>query len=120
MSGVSASSFSPDGKSILTASFDKNAALWNLNGELLTLFKGHTDEINQAEFSKNGQYILTASEDGTAKLWNIDGSLIKTFGETNRVDYTSATFSQDGRYAIVSSKNNTIDFWLMPMKKDSN
>ena len=79
-------------------------------------FKGHSDEINQAEFSSDGQYILTASEDATAKLWNVDGSLIKTFGESDRVDYTSATFSQDGLFAIVSSKNNTIDFWLLPKK----
>ena len=107
---TSAASYSPDGKSILTGSFDKNAPLWNLNGELLTTFKGHLDEINQAELLTNGQHILTASEDVTAKLWNIDGSLIKTFGESGRVEYTSATFSQDGLFAIVSSKNYTIDF----------
>lgn len=57
-----------------------------------------------------------ASEDATAKLWKIDGTLIKTFGESNRVDYSSATFSKDGKFVVVSSKNNKIDFWNMPKK----
>ncbi len=82
----------------------------------MAVFIGHSGEINQAEFSKNGKYILTASEDATAKLWNLDGSLIKTFGETNSVEYTSATFSRDEQYAVVSSINNAIDFWNMPKK----
>jgi WD40 repeat protein len=112
--GVTAASFSPNGKNIVTASFDKTAVLWELNGKLITTFNDHTNDINQAEFSENGQYILTGSEDATAKLWNIDGTLIKTFGENNSVEYTSATFSKDGKFAIVSSKNNSINFWVLP------
>lgn len=111
---LTAASFSPDGERILTASFDRTAALWNLNGELLATYSGHSDEINQAEFSSNGQYILTAGEDATAKLWSLNGSLIKSFGENDQVDYTSATFSMDGNFAIVSSKSHAIDFWYLP------
>lgn len=83
---------------------------------IIFVVKGHTDEINQAEFSINGQYILTAGEDATAKLWKIDGSLIKSFGENNKVEYTSAPFSKDGKFAIVSSKNTEIDFWYLPLE----
>ncbi|WP_416212173.1 hypothetical protein, partial [Nostoc sp. DedQUE08] len=34
-------SFSPDGKTIATASLNGTARLWTLNGQLLQEFKGH-------------------------------------------------------------------------------
>jgi WD40 repeat protein len=111
---VSAASFSPDGKTLLTASFDKTAVIWNLKGTPILILKGHTGEINQAEFSSDGNYILTGSEDGTARLWNTKGKLIKTFEEKAETDYTAAIFSKDGKFAIVSSKDNKIDFWYLP------
>lgn len=40
---IDSAQFSPDGKTIVTASFDKTARLWNLKGELLAELKGHQD-----------------------------------------------------------------------------
>ncbi len=43
--------FSPDGKTIATASDNGTAKLWNSNGTLLTTLKGHKDEVNSVSFS---------------------------------------------------------------------
>ena len=65
--------FSPDGKRIVTASFDKTARIWDAAsgkpiGEPLT---GHADVVRSAAFSPDGGRIVTASYDKTARIWKI-------------------------------------------------
>ncbi|MBN4004171.1 hypothetical protein, partial [Nostoc sp. LPT] len=62
---VSSVSFSPDGKTIATASLDGTARLWNLQGQLLQEFKGHQGLVRGVSFSPDGKTIATASLDGT-------------------------------------------------------
>ena len=64
-------SFSPDGKYIATASWDKTARLWDIPGKLIQEFKGHRDIVISVSFSPDGKYIATASSDNTARLWQI-------------------------------------------------
>jgi chemotaxis protein histidine kinase CheA len=76
-------SFSPDGKTIATASEDKTARLWNLQGQLLQEFKGHQSSVNSVSFSPDGKTIATASWDNTARLWpveNLDELLVRGCG----------------------------------------
>ncbi len=68
---VISASFSPDGRTIVTASRDKTALLWNTaTGELLHTLSGHTLPVNSAAFSPDGRTILTTSDDRTARLWD--------------------------------------------------
>jgi WD40 repeat protein len=64
-------SFSPDGKTIATASGDNTARLWDLQGKLLQEFKGHQNSITSVSFSPDGKTIATASGDKTARLWTV-------------------------------------------------
>jgi WD40 repeat protein len=53
--------FSPDGKQIVSASADKSLKLWDLAGNCLQTFVGHTDEVLSANFSPDGKQIVSAS-----------------------------------------------------------
>jgi WD40 repeat protein len=73
---VSSANFSPDGKQIVSASWDESLKLWDLAGNCLQTFVGHTAEVSSANFANpTVQTVLYIEiEIGTA-LMSIDTSL---------------------------------------------
>ena len=70
---VNSAVYSPDGKSILTASRDGTAKVSNVSPVTLTqprlTLYGHTGPVWKVAYSPNGKTVLTTSGDGTAKIW---------------------------------------------------
>ncbi|OUL33066.1 hypothetical protein BV372_17980, partial [Nostoc sp. T09] len=109
-SSVLGISFSPDGKTIATASSDNTARLWNLQGQLLQEFKGHQFSVNNVSFSPDGKTIVTASWDKTARLWNLQGKLLQEFkGHQSYV--LGISFSPDGKTIATASADKTARLW---------
>jgi WD40 repeat protein len=65
---VLSTNFSPNGKQIVSASGDNNLKLWDLAGNCLQTFVGHTAEVLSANFSPDGKQIVSASWDKSLKL----------------------------------------------------
>lgn len=62
--------FSPDGKRIVTGSYDNTAKIWDAkDGRLLANLLGHINEINSVEFSSDGKKIVTACSN-LVKVWD--------------------------------------------------
>ncbi|MCV3214807.1 AAA-like domain-containing protein [Plectonema radiosum NIES-515] len=102
--------FSPDGKTIATASFDNTAKLWSADGRELLTLSGHTQPVVDVSFSPDGQAIATASQDGTAKLWNRQGKLLRTLEKRTGVLW-SVSFSPDGQKIASAGEDKTIKLW---------
>jgi len=103
-------SFSPDGKTIATASADKTARLWNLQGNLLREFKGHQDSVISVSFSPDGKTIATGSGDKTARLWNLQGNLLQEF-KGHQDSVWGVSFSPDGKTIATASLDKTARLW---------
>lgn len=105
---VSACAFSPDEQMILSAYTDKSLKLWDLNGNCLKIFRGHTDYVRTCAFHPNSKIALSGARDHTLKLWNTEsGHCIRTLS-TNYANIYSCAFSADGRLILVALGNGTI------------
>ncbi len=75
MAGVMKVTFSKDGETLATGSYDHTVRLWRaLDGALLKILYGHGDFVTDLAFSPSGELLASSSYDGTVILWGIPSS----------------------------------------------
>ncbi len=98
--------FSPDLQLIASGGLG-TVKLWDLKGNLINTFEGHTSFVYDVIFSPDGQLIVSASGDGTAKFWRRDGSLINTITEDENA-LNRINFSPDGQLIAHGSRDGIV------------
>ncbi|MEG4519925.1 MULTISPECIES: WD40 domain-containing protein [unclassified Microcoleus] len=102
--------FSPNDKTIASASTDNTVKLWKSDGTLIKTLTAHTSTVWDVKFSPNGQIIASSSGDRTVKLWKLDGTLLITLnGHTATVEHIA--FSSDGNTLASASNDGTVILW---------
>ncbi|MEL7425000.1 MAG: caspase family protein, partial [Bacteroidota bacterium] len=114
---VSSVAFSPNGKTVLTGSWDETVQMWSTsNGESINTYRGHEGDVNSVAFSPDGKTVLSGSADRTAKLWALDGQELRTYkGHSNTI--WSVAFSPDGQNITTGSADNTAKLWNLGGQK---
>ncbi|MBR9860585.1 hypothetical protein GYB22_07505 [bacterium] len=112
---VYAAQFSPDGKYLISASYDSTAILWNLEATFnsgkpkLTVLRDHTEELRDAAFSPTGEYFVTVGYDNRILLYDTTGTLLKEIDQLPETEYIglndvhSVCFSGDGKAIVIGT-----------------
>lgn len=114
---ISAIAFSPNGKFLATASFDKTVRLLAINGTHTKEVgcQSHQDSTVAIAFSPDGNKIATASLDATAGLGmlNSNGSFrsFTTLQPPNKSPVVAIAFSPDGKYLATATADGTVQVW---------
>jgi WD40 repeat protein len=104
--------FSPDGTTVVTASLNGTARLWDVKtGAVRAIFRGHEARVWCVAFRADGTAVVTGSEDGTARLWDTatGATLAVLRGHEARVRF--AAFSPDGITVVTASEDGTARLW---------
>jgi WD40 repeat protein len=109
---VNAVAFSPDGKTLASASRDRTVKLWDAgSGATLQKLVGHTNGVSAVAFSPDGKTLASASRDRTVKLWDAGSGAVRQTLEGHMGYITAVAFSPDGKTLASASYDGTVKLW---------
>jgi WD40 repeat protein len=72
-SAVKTIALSPDGKKVVSGSYDGAVRLWDIDTcKVVKKWTGHTRGVYSVCWSRDGRRVLSGSDDGTARQWEVE------------------------------------------------
>lgn len=107
---VSGVAYSPDGKRIVSASWDQTFTVWDADtGTELLTFKAHANKISAVSFSPDSKQLVSASWDQTLKVWDWDKSADVFTLMGHRYPISSVAYRPDGKYIVSASAGKNLN-----------
>jgi eukaryotic-like serine/threonine-protein kinase len=109
---VTSVAWSPNGKSIASASDDKLVNICDsTTGTTLRIYHGHTAQVYTVAWSPNGKFIASAGADNTVQIWDATtGTTLLTYtGHSGAVN--SVAWSADSTQLASASDDQTVQVW---------
>ena len=112
-------SFSSDGRSLVSGSYDMTVKLWDVQtGGVIKTFHGHNHYISSVAISEDNARITSGSGDWTICLWDVQtGECLHTIKQQDIVEYV--IFSPTDPQHIVSISGGKVWKWDINSQKIS-
>jgi WD40 repeat protein len=110
---ISSLDISPDGRFLLSGSWDGSVKLWDLKLKAVEIITGEKSSwlINDVQFLSNGRYIYWAGGDfnvaGEVRMWNISERKVVATHFTEK-SVTASSLSSDNKYLAIGDHGGKV------------
>jgi WD40 repeat protein len=109
---VYAVAFSPDGRTLASASSDGTARLWDpATGKERRQLEGHRDGVTAVAFAPDGKTLASGGADHTVRLWDAATGRELLPQPGHQADVTGVAFAPDGKAVLTGSRDGTVRLW---------
>ena len=109
-SGVEAVAIAPDGKTAISASYDKTLKIWDTEtGRELKTLTGHSSWVRAVAIAPDGKIAISASDDRTLKIWELlSGKEVVSFSGDGA--FSGCAFAPDGVTVVAGDRSGRVHF----------
>ncbi|CUM67233.1 uncharacterized protein PRCAT00004926001 [Priceomyces carsonii] len=104
--------FSPDGRRIVSSSFDNSIKIWDgIKGTFIGTLRGHVAPVYQTAWSSDNRLLVSCSKDTTLKVWDIRTRKLTVDLPGHSDEVFAVDWSVDGRRVASGGKDKMIRLW---------